>query len=148
MFSNMIGLNDFRELYDSLFGFGITIVVDVLKCEGQKPSSRQVLAILVIFFKHVESLRIYLRYLHTSLLEPSIDKLLHLINALVTFSSENKFYDEFINDFNSLRTSSLITWCWAVLKVECSTCYRLSILIYGWPLYLITSIGSSLYLLI
>jgi len=35
MFSNIIGLNDFRELYDGLFGFGITMVVNILKCEGQ-----------------------------------------------------------------------------------------------------------------
>ena len=35
MFSNMMGLNDFRKSYDSLFGFGITMVVDILKFGGQ-----------------------------------------------------------------------------------------------------------------
>ena len=33
MFSNIMGLNDFGESYDGLFSFGITMVVDVLKCE-------------------------------------------------------------------------------------------------------------------
>ena len=35
----MIGLKTLRELYDFLLGLGITTVVDLLKCEGQYPTS-------------------------------------------------------------------------------------------------------------
>ena len=34
MFNKMIGLKDLEELYNNLFSFGMTIVVDILKCEG------------------------------------------------------------------------------------------------------------------
>ena len=37
--SRTIGLKDFGELYDILFSLGITIVIDLLKCNGQYPSS-------------------------------------------------------------------------------------------------------------
>jgi len=57
--------------------------------------------------KENESFRICLRCLHTSLLGPGVDELLHLINALVNSSSENGFHVDFINDSNSLRTSSI-----------------------------------------
>jgi len=35
VFNKMMGLKDLGESYDDLFGFGMTMVVDVLKCEGQ-----------------------------------------------------------------------------------------------------------------
>ena len=35
--SKTIGLNDLGELYDCLLGLGITIVIDLLKWEGQYP---------------------------------------------------------------------------------------------------------------
>jgi len=34
VFNKMIGLKDLGELYNDLFGFGMTMVVDILKCEG------------------------------------------------------------------------------------------------------------------
>ena len=143
-----MGLNNFRESYDGLFSFRITIVIDVLKCESQKPSSRQALVILVMFFKYIEFLRICLKCLHASLLGSGVNKLLHLVNALVTSSFKNEFHDEFANNSNLLRTSSSTMQYWAVLKVKYSACHRLSILMHGWPLYFIASIGSSLHLLI
>jgi len=35
MFKRMIDLNDLEVSYDTLLGFGITIVIDVLKWVGQ-----------------------------------------------------------------------------------------------------------------
>jgi len=34
-----IDLKALRELYDFLLGLGITIIVDLLKCKGQYPTS-------------------------------------------------------------------------------------------------------------
>ena len=50
--SKMIGLKDLGVSYKNLLGFGITIIVDVLKWDGQKPRSKHTLAILMILFKH------------------------------------------------------------------------------------------------
>jgi len=55
-----MGLNALGESYDILLGFGITIVVEILKWEGQKPKSKHEFAILAKFFKHVLSLSISL----------------------------------------------------------------------------------------
>jgi len=35
VFNKMMGLKDLGESYDDLFSFEMTIVVDILKCEGQ-----------------------------------------------------------------------------------------------------------------
>ena len=74
----IIGLKDFGESYDSLLSFGIIIVVEDLKLDGQWPSSKHVLVMLIILFKHTLSLTILLRYLHDSLLGLGVDKLLYL----------------------------------------------------------------------
>ena len=57
----IIGLNNLEELYDFLFGLGITTVVDILKCDGQYPKLIQALAIWMIVLRHLLSLRIILR---------------------------------------------------------------------------------------
>jgi len=57
----MIGLNALGESYNILLGFGITMVVEILKCEDQKPKLKHEFAMLTKFFKHISSLRIYLR---------------------------------------------------------------------------------------
>jgi len=62
-------------------------------------------------FHNIKSFRICLRYLHTSLLGPGIDELLHLVNALVNSSSKNRFHVDFVNNSNLLRTSSSMKQC-------------------------------------
>jgi len=48
-----MGLNGLEELYDILLSFGITMVVEILKCKGQKPKSKHKFTILTKFFKHI-----------------------------------------------------------------------------------------------
>ena len=55
------GLNTLGKLYDILFGIEMTIMVDLLKCEGQYPNSIYALAILMIILRQSLSLRIVLR---------------------------------------------------------------------------------------
>ena len=61
MLSRTIDLKDFGKLYDVLFSLGMMTVVDLLKCNGQYPSSIQVLVILIMIPRHSLSLRIILR---------------------------------------------------------------------------------------
>ena len=89
-----MGLKDFGELYDILLGFGITIVVKFLKWLGQYPISKHVLAIVMIFFKHVLSLIMCLRYFYNSLSGLGTDMLLHLTIALVNSFLANNVYDD------------------------------------------------------
>jgi len=72
----MIGLNNFGESYDALFGFSMAMVIDVLKWAGQWSSSKKVLAILMIPFKHDLSLRIHLKCLYESLSRLEADEFL------------------------------------------------------------------------
>ena len=65
---------------------------------------------LIIFFKHNLFLIICLRYLHTSLLGPRVDKILHLAIVLVNSSSKNGFQVDVINESILLRTSSSMYW--------------------------------------
>lgn len=44
-----MGLKDLGELYNSLLDLGMIMEVDVLKCDGQWPSSKQALAISTNF---------------------------------------------------------------------------------------------------
>jgi len=85
-----IGLNDLDEPYNDLLGFGITIVDEILKCKGQEPNSIQAFVIAIMFFKHILSLRMILRYLHDNLSESRVDILLDLNKALVNSSSKNR----------------------------------------------------------
>ena len=89
IFSRIIGLKDLGILYDALLGFGIMIVVKVLKWLGQYPTSIHALAILMIFLKHNLSLKIHLRCLYDSLLGLGADELLYLAIALMNSSSKN-----------------------------------------------------------
>lgn len=115
-----ISINDFGKSYDTLFGFGITMVIDILKWAGQWPSSKQALAILMIPFKHNLFLRICLRCLHESLFRPGADELLHFAIKPLTCRS-----------------------C-AILKVKYKVCHRSCILRYSYLLYLTASIARSL----
>ena len=51
MLRRTIGLNDLEELYDFLLGLGMTIMVDLLKCEGQYPNSIQALVMLIMILR-------------------------------------------------------------------------------------------------
>ena len=53
-----IGLKALGESYDFLLGLGITTVVDLLKCEGQYPTSIQALAMLIMTLRQSSSLKI------------------------------------------------------------------------------------------
>jgi len=85
-----IYLNDLEESYNSLLGFGMTIVIDVLKYKGYLPSSKHTLAMLIILFRHLLFLIIYFRYFHNSLSGPGVDKLLYLAIELMNFFSKNR----------------------------------------------------------
>ena len=53
-----IGLKALGESYDFLLGLGITTVVDLLKCEGQYPTSIQALVMLIMTLRQSSSLKI------------------------------------------------------------------------------------------
>jgi len=126
-----IDLNTLEELYNVLSGFGITIVVEILKWKGQKPKSKYEFTILTKFFKHVLSLSICLRWLHEILSGPGAEELLHLAITMINSSLENLFQWYEGTDSNSSRTLLLTIWCWAVLKELCSACHRSCISRYG-----------------
>ena len=84
-----MGLNALRELYDVLLGFGITIVVEILKWEDQKPKSKHKFAMLTKFHKYILSLSMCLRWLHKSLSGPGAEELLHLAITMINSSLEN-----------------------------------------------------------
>ena len=86
VFRRTIGLKDFGKSYDSLLDFRITTIVDFLKWSGQCPFSKHVLAMLMMFFKHILFLIICLRYLYESLSRPGTDKLLQFLIAWILLS--------------------------------------------------------------
>ena len=88
--SRTIGLKDFGELYDFLFGLGMTTIIDLLKYNSQYPSSIQTLAIWIMIPRHSSSLRIILRWLHDNLSGPGAETLLQLAIVILNSSFENK----------------------------------------------------------
>ena len=101
-----MGLNNLAESYDILLGFGIMIVVKFLKWLGQYPVSKHVFAIVIMFFKHVLSLIMLLRYPYDSLLGLDTDMLLYLTIVLVNSSSANNVYGDEKYNPSSFRTLS------------------------------------------
>ena len=148
MFRSMMGLKDFSELYNILFGFGIMIVIEFLKWLGQYPVSKHTLVIAMIFFKHALFLIIHLRQLHKSLSGPGADVLLHLTIAPVNSSLANDVHNDEAYDSNSFSMLSSIWWNWAVLNEKWRACQKSSKSKQGWLLYLIVSMAGSLCLLI
>ena len=147
VFRSIMGLKDFSELYDVLLGFEITIVIEFLKWLGQYPISKHALAIAMMFFKHILSLMMHLRYPHKSLSGPDVDVLLYLTIALVNSSLENDIHGGEEYESNLFSMLSSIWWNWAVLNEEWRACHRSSKSKQGWPLYLIISMAGSLCLL-
>jgi len=73
----MIGWKDLGESYNALLGLGMTMVVDVLKWDGQCPRSIQVLAISIDLIIYLSFLMIFLMWLQDNLSGPGADELLH-----------------------------------------------------------------------
>ena len=143
----MMGLKDLGVSYNSLLGFRMIIVIDVLKWEGHWPSSKHILVMLMILFRYPLSLMILLRYLYNSLSGPEVDKLLHLAIELMNFSSKKgPQVDACILGILS-NISMLICQFWAVLNDEWSTCHKFSISRQGQLLYLTALTTGSLHLL-
>ena len=125
-FSNVlrrtIGLNNFEKSYDSLLDFRITIVVNILKWKGQWPSSKHVLAMLIIPFRHVLFLMIILRCLYESLLGSEVDKLLHLVIELMNSSSKKEAQSEDVIPGILSKIFISIWWSWAILNNKWKAC--------------------------
>ena len=101
----MIGLKALGVLYNSLLGFGMIIVIDVLKWEGQWPNSKQVLAMLTILLRKPLFFIIHLRCFYNSLFSLRVKKLLYLVIELMNSFLENKAQD----NAQILRISSNIS---------------------------------------
>jgi len=101
-----IGLKDLGKLYNTLLGFGITMVIEFLKWLGQYLILIYVLAMVTMFFKHILSLMTRLRCSHDNLSGPEADELLHLTIALVNSSSENNDHEADWYEFSSFNMFS------------------------------------------
>ena len=143
----MIGLKDFRELYDSLLGLKMTMDIEILKWKGQWPNSKYMSAMLIILLRHTLFLTILLRCLHDSLFGPGTNELLHLAIELINSSSKKETYIVEHSFGISFNAQMSICWPWAVLNNEWRACQRSSISKQDWPLYLIASTAESLCLL-
>ena len=113
-----MGLNNFGESYNSLLGFGMMIVIEILKWEGQWPSSKYALAMLMIPFRHTLSLMMFLRCFYESLLGSGVDKLLHLAMESINSFSEKGAQDKDIILGILSKISVSIWWSWAILNDE------------------------------
>ena len=89
MLRRTIGLNDFGESYNFLLGLGITIIVEILKCDSQYPKLMQALAIWTKVSRHSMSSKIILRWFYESLSEPGAEELLQLDNMNLNSSLKN-----------------------------------------------------------
>jgi len=99
--SKTMGWKDLGKLYDSLFSFGMTIVIEDLKCDGYQPISKHVLAIFMILPRQTLLLIINLRWHQESLLGPRTDKLLHFCDGLhkIFLRERWPFFGWFVMDF-------------------------------------------------
>ena len=118
------------------------IIVDDLKYASHKPSSKHMLAILIILPRHALLLMIYLRWDYNSLLDPGADELLHLVMAFINSSLENGGHSFRALSENSLRILILTWWFCARLNVEWRVCQRLLISRYRQLLYLMASMAE------
>jgi len=69
------------KLYNDLFGLGIIINVNDLKCDGQYPRFMQALAILMIETKQLSTLITCFKIFYEILLRPKAEELLHLLES-------------------------------------------------------------------
>ena len=87
--SNTMGLNDLGESYNCLLGLEMTIIVDLLKCSSQWPSSIHVFMMLMMLVKQLLCLRMDLRWCHDSLSGPGVEELLQLLITILNSSLKN-----------------------------------------------------------
>ena len=85
VFNRTIGQKDLGKLYNSLLGFRMIIELAALKCEGQYPMSKHVLAICKIFFMQLSLEIINLRCLQEMWSGPGAEWDEHL--AIASLSS-------------------------------------------------------------
>ena len=139
----MIGWKAFGLLYDDLFGFGMTTMVDTLKYLGQCPRLMQASAILMILERQASFLTMVFQCCHVSLSGPGEDESAHLLIADKNSYLEKgpQFWDGFCA--NSWRISTLTWWWSTVLKVLYRAFYRLSGVRQGQLLCLMASIAGS-----
>ena len=109
--SRTISLKDLEELYNSLLGLEITMDVDVLKWEGQLPSSKHAPVMLMILLRHTLSLMIFLRCLHNSLSRPGVDELSHLVIELVNSSFKKETY--IVRYLFGISSRAQTSICWS-----------------------------------
>ena len=76
--SKTMGQKDFGKSYDSLFSFGMIIIIEDLKCDSHQPILKHALAIFMILPRQTSLLIINLRWHQESLSGPGADKLLQL----------------------------------------------------------------------
>ena len=76
-----IGRKAFGLLYDNLFGFGMTTMVDTLKYLGQCPRLMQASAILMTLERQVLFLTMIFQWRHVSLFGSGEDESAHLLIA-------------------------------------------------------------------
>ena len=122
-------------------------VEDCLKWLGQCSKLIHAFAILMIWVRHVSYFRMILRYCYISLSRPEADELLYLVRAWQNSSFEKR--TQIVVGFGliSLKTSSLISRWRAELNVAWRASQRLSVVMHGFPLYLMALVAESLCLL-
>lgn len=76
----------------ALFGLGIMINNNTLKCNGQCPKLIQALVMLMMLLKYLLSLTTYLRYFYNILSVLEVDKLLYLLITIVNSFLEKEFH--------------------------------------------------------
>ena len=123
------------------------VVIDLLKYDGQYPSSIQVLAMWMMISRYSLSLRMILRWLHDNLSRLGVEALLQLAIAILNSSLENKSQGEVGLLTISSRISTSTWWWRAVLNVEWRIFYKLSMSRHCWSLYLMTLMAGNLCLL-
>ena len=126
MFRRMIGQNILRELYTGLFGLGIIIQVDFLKCTGQWPRLMDELAILMKVVIYLEPVTKILRWFHEMLLGSRVNKLLYFFIVLVILALEKGSYLEWSHKEILSSNQKSMEWSQAQLKVWWRTCQRSS----------------------
>ena len=87
-----MGQKDLGESYITLLGFGMMIDEDNLKCKGQYLRLIQKLVILMMLSKHFSFLMTSLRCFHEIQSGLGVDKLLHLLMAIINSFLEKEYY--------------------------------------------------------
>lgn len=106
------------------------------------------LAILTILLRYLVYLIMDLRYFHNTQSGPGVNKLLQLLIMFLNSLLENSGQLVFDRVGISSRSSKLIWWFWAKLKVRCNICQRSLISMQSCLLNCSAWITSNLYFLI